>query len=272
LDEIVAERAGVTRSRARSLIIAGRVRVDGSPATKPGASVGTSASVTVERPKPFVSRGGEKLEGALDDFALDVRGARALDVGASTGGFTDCLLARGATHVVALDVGRGQIAHALRGDARVTVIERCNFRLVPDDAYGRDFDVITIDTSFISVVTMLARARTFLATGGAIVALVKPQFEAGRERLGSGGVVRDPEVHRAILHETRAAIVRLGLAPVRIARSHLIGPSGNVEFFALVRESGDAFDDSALEAALVPRASEAVDAVGADVEREEIPS
>jgi 23S rRNA (cytidine1920-2'-O)/16S rRNA (cytidine1409-2'-O)-methyltransferase len=260
LDEIVAERAGVTRSRARSLIIAGRVRVDGTPATKPGASIGANASITVERPKPFVSRGGEKLEGALEDFALDVRGARALDVGASTGGFTDCLLARGAAHVVALDVGRGQIAHSLRGDPRVTVIERCNFRLLPDDAYGREFEVVTIDASFISVVTLLARARAFLAPGGAIVALVKPQFEAGRDRLGSGGVVRDPAVHRAILEETRAAIVRLGMVPVNLSRSRLIGPSGNSEFFALVKESGHAFDDAVLEAALAAGETESTDA------------
>jgi 23S rRNA (cytidine1920-2'-O)/16S rRNA (cytidine1409-2'-O)-methyltransferase len=250
LDEVVAERAGVTRSRARSLIIAGRVRVDGRPLTKPGTAVSPSAVLDVARPRPYVSRGGEKLEAALRDFALDVSGARCLDVGASTGGFTDCLLAHGAAHVTALDVGYGQLAVALRDDPRVTVLERTNFRLLPDDAFGPDFEVVTIDASFISVVTLIARARAYLTREGVLVALIKPQFEAGRERLGGGGVVRDPAVHRAILAETRAASVALGLAPLAVTRSALRGPAGNVEFFMLARRAGAAFDDAALERAL----------------------
>ena len=250
LDEVVAERAGVTRSRARSLIIAGRVRVDGQPLTKPGTTVRPSAVLDVARARPYVSRGGEKLEGALRDFALDVAGTRALDVGASTGGFTDALLAHGAAHVVALDVGYGQLALALRDDPRVTVVERTNFRLLPDEAFGPEFDVVTIDASFISVVTLIARARAFIAPEGALVALIKPQFEAGRERLGGGGVVRDPAVHRAILAETRAAIAGLGLVPLAVTRSALRGPAGNVEFFVLARRAGAPFDDAALERAL----------------------
>ncbi len=253
LDEAVALAAGVTRSRARSLIIAGRVRVDGNPSTKPGSAVAERAVLDVERARPFVSRGGEKLEGALAAFGFDPSGMRALDVGASTGGFTDCLLARGAAHVTALDVGYGQLAHPLRIDPRVTVVERTNFRLVEAGAFGDPFDVITIDASFISVVTMIERARSFLADRktAAIVALVKPQFEAGRERLGRGGVVREPDVHRAILREVRDSIVALGLVPVALAPSSLRGPAGNVEFFALVRRSGRTFDDAAIEAALV---------------------
>ena len=250
LDEAVAERAGVTRSRARSLIIAGRVRVDGRPSTKPGAAVARGAVLDVERARPYVSRGGEKLESALRAFALDVRGARALDVGASTGGFTDCLLAHGAAHVVARDVGYGQIAFGLRADPRVTVVERTNFRLVPDGTLGAPFDLVTIDASFISVLTILDRARAFLAENGAIVALVKPQFEAGRERLGGGGVVRDAAIHRAILLETRAGVATLGLAPVAVAASPLRGPAGNAEFFMLLRRGGIAFDDAAADAAL----------------------
>jgi 23S rRNA (cytidine1920-2'-O)/16S rRNA (cytidine1409-2'-O)-methyltransferase len=250
LDEAVAERAGVTRSRARSLIIAGRVRVDGRPATKPGAAIAPSAVLDVERARPFVSRGGEKLEGALDRFALDVTGSRALDVGASTGGFTDCLLQRGASHVTALDVGYGQIALSLRDDPRVTVVERTNFRLVEPDSLGDPFDIVTIDASFISVVTIVDRARAFLAGNGAIVALVKPQFEAGRERLGTGGVVRDVAVHRAILSEMRDAFTRLGVAPVRLCASGLRGPSGNVEFFTLIERAGVPYDDAAIDAAL----------------------
>jgi len=250
LDEAVAERAGVTRSRARSLIIAGRVRVDGRPATKAGAHVPFGAELEVERPRPFVSRGGEKLEGALLDFGLGVGGLRALDVGASTGGFTDCLLQLGAAEVVALDVGYGQLALALRDDPRVTVVERTNFRLLPDGALGAPFDVITIDASFISVVTLIDRARAFGARDGAIVALVKPQFEAGRARLGPGGVVRDSAVHRAILGEVRAAVAALGVVPVALSASRLRGPAGNVEFFMLVRTSGAAYDDAAIERVL----------------------
>jgi 23S rRNA (cytidine1920-2'-O)/16S rRNA (cytidine1409-2'-O)-methyltransferase len=249
LDEAVAERTGVTRSRARSLIMAGRVRVDGRPATKPGATVAAGAVLDVERPRPYVSRGGEKLEAALAAFALDVRGVRALDVGASTGGFTDCLLAHGAAHVVALDVGYGQLAFPLRDDPRVTVIERTNFRLVPDGALGAPFDLVTIDASFISVVTLAERANAFLVPDGVIVALIKPQFEAGRERLGGGGVVRDESVRVAIVREVRDALVARGLIPVAAIRSPLLGPAGNVEAFFLLRREGVPVDDAALAAA-----------------------
>ena len=255
LDDVVAERANLTRSQARSLILAGRVRVDGRPATKAGTSVAAAAAVEIERPAAFVSRGGEKLDAALGDFGLDVARLRALDVGASTGGFTDCLLKRGAESVVALDVGYGQLAHALRIDPRVTVVERTNFRLLADGALGPPFDLVTIDASFISVVTILGRARAFLAPDGRIVALVKPQFEAGRDRIGGGGVVRDPEVHRAILAEVRAKLAPLALVPTHVVRSALVGPAGNAEFFALVRHAVSAgslapFDDEAIATAL----------------------
>jgi 23S rRNA (cytidine1920-2'-O)/16S rRNA (cytidine1409-2'-O)-methyltransferase len=251
LDDAVAERAGVTRSRARSLIIAGRVRVDGNPSTKPGAAIAATATLEVERPRPYVSRGGEKLEGALADLALDVAGLRALDVGASTGGFTDCLLQRGAVHVTALDVGYGQLASTLRGDPRVRVVERTNFRTLAADALPEGpFDLVVIDASFISVVPLVDRTRAFLAPGGRIVALVKPQFEAGVERLGRGGVVRDAAVHRAILHEFCSATIALGLVPQAIVASHLRGPAGNVEFFALVARDGRPVDDAAIDAAL----------------------
>jgi len=250
LDEAVAARAGVTRSRARALIMAGRVRVDGRQITKPGSSVPANARLDVERPRPYVGRGGEKLESALDAFALDVTSKRALDVGASTGGFTDCLLARGAEHVVALDVGYGQLAYNLRVDPRVTVRERCNFRLLPDDEFDRTFEIITVDASFISVRTMIARALAYLAPDGDIVALIKPQFEAGRDRLGSRGVVRDPAVHRAILEEVLEAIAALGATAVALSRSPLRGPAGNIEFFVRVRRSGTPLDTQALDEAL----------------------
>ena len=191
LDAVVAETTGLTRSQARALIVAGKVRVDGDPATKPGTGVRAGAQVAVAEAPRYVSRGGEKLEGALQAFGIDVTGLDALDVGASTGGFTDALLQHGARAVTALDVGYGQLAWKLRGDPRVRVIERTNVRTLADDAFPDGFDLIVIDASFISLRTIVGRAAAFMRVGGAIVALVKPQFEAGRERIGGGGVVRD---------------------------------------------------------------------------------
>jgi 23S rRNA (cytidine1920-2'-O)/16S rRNA (cytidine1409-2'-O)-methyltransferase len=250
LDAVVAERSGITRSQARSLIMEGRVRVDGTIVVKAGRNVRPDAAIAIESPRPYVSRGGEKLESALDAFALDVVGAKALDVGASTGGFTDCLLQRGVANVTALDVGYGQLDWKLRNDPRVRVMERVNFRLLSDDAFPEGFDVIAIDASFISVITILRSARRYLRRGGSVVALVKPQFEAGRERLDRGGVVRDPAVHGAILREVVASIVELGLVPTALVASPLRGPAGNREFFMLVRREGEPFDDARIEAVL----------------------
>ena len=247
LDAVVAERAGVTRSQARSLIMEGRVRVDGVIATKAGQSAKLTAAIEVARPRRFVSRGGEKLDDALRAFAIDVTGLAALDIGASTGGFTDALLQRGAAAVTAVDVGYGQLDWRLRGDARVRVMERVNFRLLGDDAFPEGFDIIVIDASFISVRTLVARARAYLRPAGAIVALIKPQFEAGRERLGGGGVVRDPAVHRDVLREVREALRALGLVPVALAASPLRGPAGNREFFVELRAEGTAFDDARID-------------------------
>jgi len=190
----------------------------------------------------YVSRGGEKLEAALATFALDVRGLSCLDVGASTGGFTDALLAHGAARVVALDVGYGQLAWRLRNDPRVEVLERTNVRLLADDAFPEPFDLITIDTSFISLRSVVPAVIRFLCAGGAIVALVKPQFEVGRERVGNG-VVRDPRLHRAVLRELREALSRVGAIAVDVTVSPLRGPAGNVEFFFLLRRSGAPIDD-----------------------------
>jgi 23S rRNA (cytidine1920-2'-O)/16S rRNA (cytidine1409-2'-O)-methyltransferase len=250
LDSAVAEQAGIARSQARSLIMEGRVRVDGVVVTKAGHNVKPSAEIVIESPRRFSSRGGEKLERALDVFRVDVNAAEALDVGASTGGFTDCLLQRGAASVVAVDVGYGQLDWRLRTDPRVRVMERTNFRLLEDDAFPGGFDVIVVDTAFISVLTMLDRARAYLRPAGNIVALVKPQFEAGRERLGRGGVVRDPAVHRAILHEIRRGVALLGLVPAGLAASPLVGPAGNREFLMLVRREGEPVDDARIEAVL----------------------
>lgn len=248
LDAAVAAQSGVSRSQARGLIMAGRVRVNGVPSTKPGSNVRADAVVQVVRPKPYVSRGGEKLERALECFEVKAHGLEALDVGASTGGFTDCLLSRGAAHVTAVDVGYGQIAWQLRNDPRVTVIERCNFRNLPDDAFPRGFDLIVIDTSFISVLTILARARQFLRASGAIVALVKPQFEAGKGRLGGGGVVRDAGTHRAVLREVRDGAAALSLVPRDLVASPLLGPAGNREFLCLLSLQGSVLEDALIDA------------------------
>jgi len=249
LDEAVADRSGITRSQARSLIMEGRVSVDGARAEKAGQSVASDARIEIAQPRRFVSRGGEKLEHALTVFDLDPRGRDALDVGASTGGFTDCLLQRGAARVTAIDVGYGQLDWRLRNDPRVRVMERVNFRKLPDDAFPEGFDLIAIDASFISLRIILRRAVGFLRPGGSIVALVKPQFEAGRQRV-RGGVVRDRATHRDVLRSLREAVPELGLVPVALAPSPLLGPAGNREFLMLLRRTGTPVDDARLEAAL----------------------
>jgi 23S rRNA (cytidine1920-2'-O)/16S rRNA (cytidine1409-2'-O)-methyltransferase len=247
LDDVVAAQAELTRSQARGLILAGKVRVDGEPRTKAGTNVRLGAEVVVDTPARYVSRGGDKLEGALEKFAFDPTGLDALDVGASTGGFTDCLLQHGARSVVALDVGRGQLAWKLRSDDRITVIERTNFRLLSDEAFPNGFDVIVVDASFISLRTIVARALAYLRPGGSMVTLVKPQFEAGRERLGGGGVVRDPAVHAAILREMRDAIEALGAHAIDGCASPLKGPAGNVEFFYRISREGSSIGDERID-------------------------
>ncbi|MBV8369259.1 MAG: TlyA family RNA methyltransferase [Candidatus Eremiobacteraeota bacterium] len=248
LDAVVAAETGLTRSQARGLILAGKVRVDGVSVTKPGTNVRAGARVAVEEPPRYVSRGGEKLAAALHAFALDVAGLEVLDVGASTGGFTDALLQHGAAHVTALDVGYGQLAWKLRGDPRVTVVERTNFRTLGEDAFPAGFDLIVVDASFISLRTIVARAVRYLREHGVVVALVKPQFEAGRARLGGGGVVRDPAVHAAVLCEVRDALRAAGVRVVRAAVSPLKGPAGNVEFFYELRRTGAEVSDAQLDA------------------------
>jgi 23S rRNA (cytidine1920-2'-O)/16S rRNA (cytidine1409-2'-O)-methyltransferase len=247
LDDAVSQRTGITRSQARSLIMEGRVRLNGVPATKAGQNVRAGSEIEIEAPRRFVSRGGEKLDHALDEFAIDVTAMDGLDIGASTGGFTDCLLQRGAARVTAVDVGYGQLDWKLRNDPRVIVVERTNFRHLSDDAFPGGFDIAVIDTSFISLRTILARAVAYVRPSGCIVALVKPQFEAGRERLGSGGVVRDPAVHRAVLHEVREGASGLGLHPVGLVASPLLGPAGNREFLMELRHEGAVVSDARIE-------------------------
>src|SRR5487761_2025879 len=184
LDDCVALQLAVTRSHARSLIMEGRVRVDGVTMTKGGQHVRLGATIDITAPRRYVSRGGEKLAAALAAFAIDATGMVALDVGASTGGFTDCLLQHGAARVVALDVGYGQLDWSLRTNPQVEVRERTNVRLLPADAFPDGFDLIVIDASFISLRSVIPSVIPFLREAATIVALIKPQFEAGRDRLG----------------------------------------------------------------------------------------
>ncbi len=232
LDVLLVDRGlAPSRERARALVLAGHVTVNGAPAAKAGAGVAADADVAVAVPDhPYVSRGGLKLAHALDHFHIDPAGRLALDIGASTGGFTDVLLQRGARQVVALDVGHGQIDWRLRTDPRVVVRERVNARhLAPDDLPG-PFDVITIDVSFISLRQILPVVPPRLAPGGHVVALVKPQFEAGRADVGRGGLVLDPAVHARVLDDVRDAARRVGLVPMGDTPSPITGATGNQEF------------------------------------------
>jgi len=233
LDLVLVSRGLVkSREEAQRLILAGEVRVGDRPARKPSDPVATDAAVSVgERPR-FASRGGEKLDGALDALAVDVDGVVALDVGASTGGFTDCLLSRGAKRVYALDVGYGQLDWRLRRDPRVVVIERQNVRDLEPAAIHEPLDVVVIDVSFISLRLVLPVVRV-VAPGATILALVKPQFEVGKGKVGKGGVVRDPDLHREAVDSVRRAARELGFVERGFVESALRGPKGNREFFVL---------------------------------------
>jgi 23S rRNA (cytidine1920-2'-O)/16S rRNA (cytidine1409-2'-O)-methyltransferase len=235
LDQLLVERGLVeSRARAQALLMAGRVRVgegDGARLDrKPGDLVDPGIAVIVAAPLPYVSRGGEKLAGALDAFAVDPAGRVCLDVGASTGGFTDALLQRGAIRVHAIDVGRGQLADALRRDARVVARERTNARDLAPELLGEAVSLAVVDVSFISLRLVLPAIARCLAPGGEIVALVKPQFEAGRGR-APGGVVRDPAIHRDVLAGALDDVRGAGLVPLNLVASPLLGPAGNREFF-----------------------------------------
>jgi 23S rRNA (cytidine1920-2'-O)/16S rRNA (cytidine1409-2'-O)-methyltransferase len=236
LDErLVALGLAATRSQAESLIRAGRVLVDDTPVDKPGTRVRIAASVRLRGETPrFVSRGGEKLAGALADFKIDPTGKRCLDVGASTGGFTDCLLAAGASRVVAVDVGYGQLAPSLREDPRVIVLERRNARALQPGDVPAPIELVSIDVSFISV-RLLLPVLARLAPAADWLVLVKPQFEVGKGRVGKGGVVRDEGLRAQAVRDVREAAEALGLEVVGEAESRLAGPKGNREVFLHLR-------------------------------------
>jgi 23S rRNA (cytidine1920-2'-O)/16S rRNA (cytidine1409-2'-O)-methyltransferase len=238
LDKLLVDRGTVaSRDRARRLIMAGEVRVGEQVVDKPGALVAIDAAVVVTGEDiPFVSRGGLKLAGALEVFGTPVAGRVVLDVGASTGGFTDCVLQRGARAVIAVDVGYGQFAWALRQDARVTLLERTNIRGLVASALPTVPELAVIDVSFISLRLVLPVVAELLPPAGDIVALVKPQFEVGKGQVGSGGVVRDPALHAGSVAGVRDCAEALGLAYVAECESPLLGPKGNREFFLALRK------------------------------------
>jgi 23S rRNA (cytidine1920-2'-O)/16S rRNA (cytidine1409-2'-O)-methyltransferase len=241
LDSLLAERGLYpSRSRAAAAVLAGEVHLGTGRrrAEKPGQMVADDVEIDVALPRQFVSRGGVKLANALDALGVRVDGRLALDVGASTGGFTDCLLQRGAAHVVALDVAYGELAFSLREDPRVTVLERVNARGLECGALPYRPDLIVADVSFISLVKVLPAVLACAASSFDALVMVKPQFEVGRERVGKGGVVRDPALRREALVSVAACAVGLGAAVLGFAPSGLPGPAGNRETFVWLAEGG----------------------------------
>lgn len=238
LDVLLVRRGLVeSRERARALILAGEVSVDGQVVTRPAMAVPEDSALAVAHPPAYVSRGGYKLAHALDTWQLDVTDLVIVDVGASTGGFTDVLLQRGARRVYAIDVGYGQLAWRLRQDPRVVVMERTNIRDV--SSLPEPMDAAVIDVSFISLILVLPPVLRLVRPEGWIVALVKPQFEAGRSQVGKGGVVRDPIVHRQVLERVMNWAIEHGLRIGGCTASPLRGPAGNREFLLLLRRTGD---------------------------------
>jgi 23S rRNA (cytidine1920-2'-O)/16S rRNA (cytidine1409-2'-O)-methyltransferase len=237
LDQLLVQRGlAASRDRARALIMTGDVLVADRPVDKPGTRVATDAEIRLRgADHPYVGRGGLKLAGALDDLALDVAGLRCLDVGASTGGFTDCLLRRGATAVVAVDVGTNQLHWRLRSDERVTVFEQTDIRALDPTAAAAPFPLAVIDTSFISLRLVLPPTAALIQPGGHILAMLKPQFEVGRADVGKGGLVRDPAVRARAIEEIVGFATEIGLTLEAQADSRLPGAKkGNVEHFLLL--------------------------------------
>ena len=232
LDQLVVDKGlAPSRERARALILAGQVTVDARPVTKAGTAILADAYVALVAPDhPYVGRGGVKLAHALDTFAISVNGREALDIGASTGGFTDALLQRGASRVVALDVGHGQFDWSLRNDPRVVVVEHFNARMLVPADLSVPVDVVVIDVSFISLKQILPVVPPLLRPGADVVALVKPQFEAGRAEVRKG-IIREPAVHARVLDEVAAAAAGVGLTSVGSTPSPITGAKGNQEFF-----------------------------------------
>lgn len=238
IDRLLLERGLVeSRQQARALCLAGKVLVDSRAVTKPGTLVRPDAEVRLRgAPPPYVSRGGLKLASALDAFGVDPRGKVAMDVGASTGGFTDCLLQRGAHRVFAVDVGYGQLAWKIAQDPRVSVLDRTNIRHLEADRLNEPIELVVVDVSFISLRLVLPKLAEILQPGGLIVALIKPQFEVGKGEVGKGGVVRDADKRAKAIQQVRATACSLGFVDGGIHDSPILGPKGNQETFVLLRK------------------------------------
>jgi 23S rRNA (cytidine1920-2'-O)/16S rRNA (cytidine1409-2'-O)-methyltransferase len=237
LDQALVERGLVaSREQAQRAIMAGEVRVGEHVATKSSTPVAADALLTLAEQPKFVGRGGLKLEGALDHFAVDVRDKTALDIGASTGGFTDCLLQRGAAKVYAIDVGHGQLAWKIRSDPRVIVREKLNARFLSAAYIPEPIDVCVIDVSFISLTLILPNAFELLTASGVLLALIKPQFELQPHEVGSGGIVNDPALHEKAQTKIRTFIANVGLELIGVAPSAVRGAEGNQEFFICARK------------------------------------
>jgi 23S rRNA (cytidine1920-2'-O)/16S rRNA (cytidine1409-2'-O)-methyltransferase len=235
VDQLLVERGlAESRERAQALILAGYVLVNGRKAAKPGHSVAGDAAIEVTERMPYVSRGGYKLAGALDHWGIGVAGKMCLDVGASTGGFTDCLLQRGAARVWAIDVGHGQLDWKIRNDPRVVVREGLNARALPPAEFPEKFDLAVCDASFISTTMLIPAMVPLLKTGGEMILLVKPQFEVERGQVGKGGIVREPELHQAACGRVRGAAEAQGFA-TDIIESPILGAEGNREFLLYAR-------------------------------------
>jgi 23S rRNA (cytidine1920-2'-O)/16S rRNA (cytidine1409-2'-O)-methyltransferase len=237
LDLILIEKGlAKGRQRAQALVMAGKVVVNGHPVDKPGFFVSLEDRIELKGADiPYVSRGGLKLEAALQELPLDVKGSTCIDVGASTGGFTDCLLQHGAECVYAVDVGYGQLAWSLRQDPRVIVIERTNVRHMTADAIPAPVDLITIDVSFISLKIVVPAIIKFMKPDASILALIKPQFEVGKKQVGKGGVVKKPELHQQVITDLSKYFETIKLTPLSVCPSPLLGPKGNREFFILLK-------------------------------------
>jgi len=243
IDRVLVERGMVpSREKARALVMAGKVTVDGKRIDKPGTQINGDAPLRLEeRNSSYVSRGGEKIEGALKTFGIDPQGMIVMDVGASTGGFTDCILQKGAKKVYAVDVGYGQLAWKLQKDARVVNLERKNIRYLQPQEIQDEIDLILIDVSFISVEKFLPHLLGFLKKRGTILSLIKPQFEVGKGEVGKGGVVRDKSLHEKVIARISAFSRRLGLTVLGVTESPLLGPKGNREFFIYLKKEDEGY-------------------------------
>lgn len=244
LDQLIVDRGlAESRTRAQALVMAGLVFSGERKLDKPGTALAEDAAIEVRgRDHPWVSRGGIKLDHALGEFAVDPSGAVAIDVGSSTGGFTDVLLTRGAARVYAVDSGTNQLAWKLRQDARVVVHEQTSARILTDAQIAEPIDLVVCDASFIGLAKVLERPLTFVRPGGRLLALIKPQFEAGREEVGKGGVVRDSAVHERVCREVADWLTGIGWVVQGVTQSPITGPEGNVEFLISARRGTDTPD------------------------------